>query len=52
MNQMRFVELFAGIGLVRLALERLGWECIFANDIDPKKESLREKLLSLRVLTW
>ena len=35
---MRFVELFAGIGLVRLALERSGWECIFANDIDPKKK--------------
>ncbi len=35
---MRFVELFAGIGLVRLALERSGWECIFANDIDPKKQ--------------
>lgn len=34
---MRFVELFAGIGLVRLALERSGWKCIFANDIDPKK---------------
>lgn len=40
---MRFVELFAGIGLVRLALERSGWECIFANDIDPKKQRTYER---------
>lgn len=32
-----FAEFFAGIGLVRLGLERAGWECAFANDIDPKK---------------
>lgn len=34
---MRFAEFFAGIGLVRLGLERSGWTCAFANDIDPKK---------------
>lgn len=34
---MRFAEFFAGIGLVRMGLERSGWECAFANDIDPKK---------------
>lgn len=34
---MRFAEFFAGIGLMRLGLERSGWECAFANDIDPKK---------------
>ncbi len=30
-------EFFAGIGLVRLALERQEWRVVFANDIDPKK---------------
>lgn len=34
---MRFAEFFAGIGLVRMGLERSGWTCAFANDIDPKK---------------
>lgn len=30
-------EFFAGIGLVRMALERAGWAVNFANDIDPDK---------------
>jgi DNA (cytosine-5)-methyltransferase 1 len=30
-------EFFAGIGLMRYALERQGWRVAFANDIDPKK---------------
>jgi len=34
---MKFAEFFAGIGLVRMGLERSGWQCVFANDIDPKK---------------
>jgi DNA (cytosine-5)-methyltransferase 1 len=33
-------EFFAGIGLVRLALEHQGWRVIFANDIDPKKAEM------------
>jgi DNA (cytosine-5)-methyltransferase 1 len=33
-------EFFAGIGLVRLALERHGWQVVFANDIDPKKAEM------------
>lgn len=33
----RFAEFFAGIGLMRLGLERAGWTIAFANDIDPKK---------------
>ena len=33
----RFAEFFAGIGLVREALEPLGWECVFANDIAEEK---------------
>jgi len=36
----RFSEFFAGIGLVRLGLERAGWQCVYANDNDPKKMEL------------
>ncbi len=28
-------EFFAGIGLMRMGLERAGWNTVFANDIDP-----------------
>ncbi len=31
------LEFFAGIGLVRMALHEVGWNVVFANDIDPKK---------------
>jgi len=33
-------EFFAGIGLVRLALERQGWSVVFANDNDPQKAEM------------
>src|SRR5207245_2402323 len=36
----RAAEFFAGIGLVRLALERQGWEVVFANDIDLEKSEM------------
>jgi DNA (cytosine-5)-methyltransferase 1 len=36
-RRFRAAEFFAGIGLVRLALEKQNWEVVFANDIDPKK---------------
>lgn len=32
-------EFFAGIGLMRLGLERQGWRVTFANDIDPQKQA-------------
>jgi DNA (cytosine-5)-methyltransferase 1 len=32
-----FAEFFAGIGLVREALESREWRCVYANDIDLKK---------------
>jgi DNA (cytosine-5)-methyltransferase 1 len=35
-----FAEFFAGIGLMRIALERQGWEAAYANDIDPKKQEM------------
>ena len=34
------IELFAGIGLVRLGLRRAGWRTIFANDNDTEKFEL------------
>src|ERR1043166_7439366 len=33
-------EFFAGIGLMRLGLERAEWKIIFANDIDGEKEEM------------
>lgn len=36
----RFAEFFAGIGLIHEALRDSGWECAYANDIDPKKEAM------------
>lgn len=33
-------EFFAGIGLMRLGLERAGWQTVFANDIDAEKEEM------------
>ncbi len=35
-----FCEFFAGIGLVREGLSVSGWECGYANDIDPKKHQM------------
>ena len=37
-----FCEFFAGIGLVRAGLEPSGWHCVYANDIDPKKQTAYE----------
>ena len=31
----RFVELFAGIGGFRLALEALGGQCVFSSELEP-----------------
>ncbi|HEX9036160.1 MAG TPA: DNA mismatch endonuclease Vsr [Ktedonobacterales bacterium] len=33
-------EFFAGIGLMRLGLERQGWRTVFANDIDERKRAM------------
>jgi len=33
-------EFFAGIGLMRLGLERQGWTVVFANDIDKQKQAM------------
>ncbi len=39
-------EYFAGIGLVRLGLEQAGWEIVFANDFDPRKQEMYESYFS------
>lgn len=36
----RAAEFFAGIGLVRLAIEAAGFDVVFANDIDPAKQKI------------
>ena len=33
----KFAEFFAGVGLMRIGLERAGWSIAFANDICPDK---------------
>lgn len=40
---MRFIDLFAGLGGFRLALERLGHECVFASEIDDQLRELYRK---------
>jgi DNA (cytosine-5)-methyltransferase 1 len=37
---MTFLEFFAGIGLMRMALEQGGWSLQFANDIDEQKRAM------------
>ena len=34
------LEFFAGIGLMRMGLERQGWSVVFANDLDPDKHEI------------
>ncbi|MCC6445311.1 MAG: DNA mismatch endonuclease Vsr [Armatimonadetes bacterium] len=38
--QKTFAEFFAGIGLMRMGLERQGWVSTFANDLDPQKREM------------
>lgn len=35
-----FAEFFAGIGLMRMGLEKQGWSIAFANDIDAQKQEM------------
>ena len=38
-----FLEFFAGIGLIRWALQRKGWQCVFSNDIDERKRAIYQE---------
>ncbi len=40
MTNKTVAEFFAGIGLMRMGLDRAGWTTVFANDIDPVKKKL------------
>ena len=40
---MRFVDLFAGLGGFRVALKRLGHECVFASEIDGQLQEVYSK---------
>jgi hypothetical protein len=42
MRERTFLEFFAGIGLTHLGLQRHGWRCIYANDIEEKKRRVYE----------
>ena len=37
---MNFIDLFAGLGGFHLALSRLGHQCVFASEIQPKLQKL------------
>jgi len=39
-HSLTFLEFFAGIGLMRLGLEKAGWKIAYANDIDPAKHEM------------
>jgi DNA (cytosine-5)-methyltransferase 1 len=43
MAGLRFIDLFAGLGGFHQALSRLGHECVFASELDPKLAELYEK---------
>jgi DNA (cytosine-5)-methyltransferase 1 len=34
LEKLKFIDLFAGIGGIRIALENAGFECVFSNDFD------------------
>ena len=44
---MRFVDLFAGLGGFHVALRRLGYDCVFACEIEPQLKALYEKNFGL-----
>ena len=47
-GQLRFVDLFAGLGGFNVALSRLGHRCVFAAEIDPDLRTLYEQNLGIR----
>jgi DNA (cytosine-5)-methyltransferase 1 len=39
MERLRFYDFFAGVGMAEIGL-RPAWECVWANDVDPKKAAV------------
>jgi DNA (cytosine-5)-methyltransferase 1 len=43
MAELKFIDLFAGLGGFHLALRRLGHECVFASELIPELRDLYKK---------
>ena len=43
MSENTFIEMFSGIGGFRIGLERAGWKCVWANDINPHANKIYAK---------
>lgn len=41
-QQLKFIDLFAGLGGFHLALKELGHKCVFASELDPQLRVLYE----------
>lgn len=48
-SELKFVDLFAGLGGFHLALSRLGHRCVFASELDPKLRAFYEKNFGMPV---
>ena len=48
-RQMRFIDLFAGLGGFHLALKNLGHKCVFASEIDETLRTTYEKTFKMSV---
>lgn len=47
-RELRFIDLFAGLGGFHLALSKLGHRCVFASELDPDLAALYEKNFGLK----
>lgn len=47
-KQLRFIDLFAGLGGFHLALKGLGYKCVFASELDEDLANLYERNFGLR----
>ena len=43
LRNLRFIDLFAGLGGFHLALSRLGYQCVFASELQPRLRKLYQK---------
>lgn len=45
MKKMKFIDLFAGIGGIRLGFERVGGECVFSSEWDKYAQDTTRQIL-------